>query len=130
MRHVNRIELIGNVGRDIEIRTIQGAGDKLAQFTVATTDRWKAKDGQGAKVERTEWHRVVVFEKNAVAYVEKYLSKGALVRIVGRSQTRKWTDKDGVDRWTTEIVVQPFGGEVNILSSPDAARHDAERGAA
>jgi len=110
--HVNQVEIIGNIGRDPEIRSMQ-SGDKVASFSVATTESYTTKAGE--KKESTEWHNVVVFGKLA-SIVESYFTKGDLVRVVGPLKTRKWQDNTGIDKYTTEIVVNGFGGQtISIL---------------
>ncbi|MDR1529360.1 MAG: single-stranded DNA-binding protein [Burkholderiales bacterium] len=110
MASVNKVILIGNLGRDPEMRYTTG-GDAVANFSIATTDQWKDKSS-GEKKESTEWHRIVLFGRTAEIAGE-YLKKGRPVYIEGRLQTRKWTDKDGNDRYTTEIIgdrMQLLGG--------------------
>lgn len=110
---VNKVILVGHLGRDPEVRYTPD-GKAICNFTMATTDTWKDK-GSGEKRERTEWHRVVVFGRLAEICGE-YLSKGRQVYIEGRLQTRKWQDKDGVERWTTEVVVD-IRGTMQMLGS-------------
>ena len=108
---VNKVILIGNLGRDPEIRSTQD-GTKIANFTVATSERWRDR-GSGEMQERTEWHRVVIFNERLVDVAERFLRKGSKVYLEGALQTRKWTDKDGQDRYTTEIrgdSLQLLGG--------------------
>ena len=112
---VNKVILIGNLGRDPEIRTTQD-GVKIANFSVATSETWRDKNS-GERKERTEWHRVVIFNERLVDVVEKYLKKGAKVYIEGALQTRKWTDNSGAERYTTEVVLQRFRGELTMLDS-------------
>ncbi len=100
MSSVNRVTLIGNLGKDPEVRYMAN-GDAVANVTVATTDTWKDKEGQ--KQEKTEWHRVTFYRKLA-EIVEKYLNKGSAIYIEGRLETRKWTDKQGNERYTTEVI--------------------------
>ena len=109
--HLNEATLIGNLGKDPETRTTQG-GEEVVSFSVATTERWK-RDGQAQ--ERTEWHNVVVWQKGAVALAKGYLRKGSTVWLRGKLQTRKWQDKDGRDRWSTEIVLSQSVGELRLL---------------
>lgn len=112
---VNKAILIGHLGKDPEIKTTQQGG-KLATFSLATTESWKDKNG-GGRQQRTQWHTVVVFNEHIVGVVERFLKKGSLVHVEGQIETRKWTDKDGKERWTTEIVLRPFRGEVTMLDS-------------
>ncbi len=111
---VNKVILVGNLGKDPEVK-MSGSGSKLAQLTIATSDSWKDKQGQ--KQEKTEWHRVVIFNPNLADVAEKYLKKGSKVYIEGALQTRKWTDNNGVDKYTTEVVVANFKGELTMLDS-------------
>ena len=108
---MNRAEIIGRLGCDPEIRTTQD-GTKVANLSVATSDRWTDKDGQ--KQKRTEWHKVVIFGGLADV-AERYLCKGLKVFIAGKLQTRRWQDKQGQDRYTTEIVINQFRGELEML---------------
>lgn len=117
---VNRVMLIGNLGRDPEIRHTQD-GKKIANLSIATSDTWKDK-GTGERKERTEWHRVVIFNENLAEIAEKYLRKGSKVYLEGQLQTRKW-DKDGVDHYSTEVVLQRYRGELTLL---DGAKPDAK----
>lgn len=110
---VNKVILIGNLGRDPEIRFTQD-GSKLAQLSVATSENWKDRQ-TGERRERTEWHRVVIFNTNLADVAEQYLKKGSKVYLEGQLQTRKWTDKDGNDRYTTEVLLPRFRGELTML---------------
>jgi len=110
---VNKVILVGNIGKDPAIRTLQN-GDKVASFSIATSESWKDKSS-GERKERTEWHNVSVFG-GAAGIVEQYVSKGSKVYVEGQLQTRKWQDKSGQDRYTTEVVVQPFRGTLTLLS--------------
>ena len=109
---VNKVILIGNLGRDPEIRTMQN-GNKVANLNLATSESWRDKTS-GERKEKTEWHRVVIFGKLA-DIAEQYLKKGAKVYVSGQLQTRKWQDKDGQDKYTTEVVLQGFNGELTML---------------
>lgn len=111
--NINKVILVGNIGKDPEIRTTQD-GSKIASFSLATTESWTEKDS-GQKATRTEWHRVVVFNQNLADLVEKYVSKGTKLYVEGQLQTRKWTDAQGVERYTTEIVLSRFRGEMVIF---------------
>lgn len=126
MSSVNKAIILGNVGRDPEIRSTQ-SGDRVANLSVATSESWKDK-GSGEKRERTEWHRITIFNPHLVDVAEKYLKKGDKVYIEGAIQTRKWTDKDGQDRYTTEIVLQKFNGALVLLGgkSGDQAPTDED----
>ena len=112
---VNKVILVGNLGRDPEVRTMQ-SGDKVANFSVATSERWKDRNS-GEMQERTEWHRVVIFGRTA-EIAEQYLRKGSKVYIEGQLQTRKWEDNQtGQERYTTEVVIRPYRGEMTMLDS-------------
>ena len=110
---VNKVILIGNLGADPEIRSL-GSGDRVANLRIATSESWRDR-ASGEKKERTEWHRVVIFNDNLVKVAESYLRKGAKVYIEGAIQTRKWTDQSGVEKYSTEIVLQKFRGELTML---------------
>ena len=116
---VNKVTLVGNLGRDPEIRAMQN-GDKIVQLSIATSDRWKDKNS-GEQRERTEWHRVVIFNDALGKIAEQYLKKGSTVYLEGQLQTRKWTDQQsGQDKYTTEVVLQRYRGELTLLGSrPD-----------
>ena len=116
---VNKVTLVGNLGRDPEIRAMQN-GDKIVQLSIATSDRWKDKSS-GEQRERTEWHRVVIFNDALGKIAEQYLKKGSTVYLEGQLQTRKWTDQQsGQDKYTTEVVLQRYRGELTLLGSrPD-----------
>jgi single-strand DNA-binding protein len=110
---VNKVILVGNLGRDPEIRSTQD-GREIANITVATSESWKDKS-TGERKEKTEWHRVVIFSEGLVNIVKNYLKKGAKVYIEGSLQTRKWTDKDGQEKYSTEVVLQGFGSTLTML---------------
>lgn len=112
---VNKVILVGNLGADPEIRTMQ-SGDKMAQLSIATSESWKDRNS-GERREKTEWHRVVVFNKGLVMVAENYLRKGSKVYIEGQIETRKWQDQSGQDKYTTEIVLRPFRSELHMLDS-------------
>jgi single-strand DNA-binding protein len=113
---VNKVIIVGNLGKDPEIRSMQ-SGDKVANLSVATSESWKDRNS-GERQERTEWHRVVIFNQNIVKVAESYLRKGAKVYIEGQLETRKWTDpQSGQDKYSTEIVLRPFRGELTMLDS-------------
>lgn len=115
---VNRVILIGNLGKDPEIRRMT-SGDPVASFSVATSEKWRDK-ASGEMKEKTEWTNVVVFNKNIAEVVEKYVRKGSKVYVEGQLQTRKWQDKDGADRYSTEVVLQNFRGELVMLDGKPA----------
>ncbi len=110
---VNKVTLIGNLGKDPEVRSL-GSGDKVCNLRIATSESWRDK-ATGERKEKTEWHQVVIFNPPLVDVAEKYLKKGAKVYIEGALQTRKWTDQSGVEKYTTEIVLQKFRGELTML---------------
>lgn len=111
---VNKVILVGNLGRDPEVRTMQNGG-KVVNLSIATSERWNDRDGN--RQEKTEWHRVVVFNERLADVAEKYLRKGAKVYLEGQLQTRKWTDQSGQDRYSTEVVLQRYRGELTMLDS-------------
>jgi single-strand DNA-binding protein len=124
MSSVNKATLLGNLGRDPEIRSTQN-GNRVATLSVATSDRWTDKR-TGEKREATEWHRVVIFNEHLVNVVEKFCQKGSKVYVEGKIKTRKWQDQSGTDRYTTEIVLENFGGTLVLAgggknSSDDGA---------
>lgn len=110
---VNKVILIGNLGRDPEIRNTQD-GSKVANLSVATSESWKDRNS-GERRERTEWHRVVVFNDRLVDVIERYLKKGSKVYLEGQLQTRKWTDQSGQEKYSTEVVLQKYRGELTML---------------
>ena len=112
---VNKVILVGNLGKDPEVRRMT-SGEPVVNLSVATSESWRDK-ASGERKEKTEWHRVVIFNKNLADVAEKYLRKGAKVYVEGQLQTRKWTDKDGVDKYSTEIVLQNFRGELTMLDT-------------
>ncbi|HCE07081.1 MAG TPA: single-stranded DNA-binding protein [Oxalobacteraceae bacterium] len=113
MASVNKVILVGNLGKDPEVRRM-ASGDPVVNLSVATSESWKDK-ATGEKKEKTEWSRVVIFNKNLAEIAEKYLKKGSKVYIEGSLQTRKWTDKDGVEKYSTEVVLQGFNGTIVML---------------
>ncbi|MCH8835707.1 MAG: single-stranded DNA-binding protein [Proteobacteria bacterium] len=115
---VNKVILVGNLGRDPEIRYAQD-GTKIVTFSMATSENWKDKN-TGERREKTEWHRVVLFNERLGDVAEKYLHKGSKVYIEGALQTRKWTGNDGVEKYTTEVVLQRYRGELTMLDSRNA----------
>lgn len=111
---VNKVIIVGNLGKDPEIRSMN-SGDKVANLSIATSESWRDKNS-GERQERTEWHRVVIFNQNLVKVAESYLKKGAKVYIEGQLETRKWTDpQSGQDKYSTEIVLRPYRGELTML---------------
>lgn len=114
---LNKVTLIGNLGKDPEIRSTQ-SGKKIANFNLATSETWRDK-ATGERKEKTEWHRVVVFSEGIAKVAETYLKKGAKVYIEGQLQTRKWTDQSGVERYSTEVILQGFGSTLIMLGGND-----------
>ena len=110
---VNKVTLVGNLGRDPEVRSMQDGG-KIVQLSIATSESWKDKNS-GERREKTEWHRVVIFNENLGRTAEQYLKKGSTVYIEGQLQTRKWTDQQGQEKYTTEVVLQRYRGELTML---------------
>ena len=110
---VNKVILVGNLGFDPEIRSLN-SGDRVANLRIATSEQWRDKQ-TGERKEKTEWHRVVIFNDNLVKVAEQYLRKGSQVYIEGSLQTRKWTDQSGAEKYSTEIVLQKFRGELTML---------------
>ena len=125
---VNKVILIGNLGADPEVRHTQD-GRPIANLRVATSENWRDKS-TGEKRERTEWHRVVVFNENICRFVEQYLKKGSKVYIEGQLQTRKYTDPQGVEKYITEVVLQNFRGELTSLDGRTSADTDVGGGSA
>lgn len=110
---VNKVILVGNLGSDPEVRNLPSGG-KVVNLSVATSESWKSKD-TGEKRERTEWHRVVIFSEGLARVAEQYLKKGSKVYLEGQLQTRKWTDQSGVEKYSTEIVLQGFNASMVLL---------------
>ena len=110
---LNKVTLIGNLGRDPEVRSTQD-GMKIVNLSIATSESWKDRNS-GERRERTEWHRVVIFNENLGKVAEQYLRKGSKVYLEGALQTRKWTDQNGQDKYTTEVVLQRYRGELTML---------------
>lgn len=112
MASLNEVHLIGHLGKDPEVRTTAG-GTTMATLSLATTERWKDKSGE--RQEKTEWHRIVVFNEHLVGIIQQYLSKGSLIYIQGKLTTRKWQDKDGGDHYSAEVVLSGFDGKLVML---------------
>lgn len=112
---LNKVQLIGYLGADPEVRSFQNGG-KVANFRVATSQRWRDKQ-TGEQRERTEWHTIAVFAEGLVRVAEQYLRKGSKVYIEGQLETRKWQDQSGADRYSTEVVLRPYGGEIKMLDA-------------
>lgn len=122
MAAVNKVILVGNLGADPEARSLNNGGE-VVNLRVATTESWKAQDGE--RKERTEWHQVTIFNEGLGKVAKTYLRKGSKVYLEGSLQTRKWTDKDGNDRYSTEIVLQKFRGELVLLDSRPSREDEA-----
>lgn len=114
---VNKVILIGNLGRDPEVRSFQNGG-KVCNLNIATSESWKDKNS-GERKERTEWHSVAIFQEGLVRIAEQYLKKGSKVYIEGQLQTRKWQDQSGEDKYSTEVVLQGYGGTLTMLDGRD-----------
>ncbi len=112
---VNKVTLIGNLGRDPEVRTMQD-GNSLVNLSIATSENWRDKN-TGERRDRTEWHRVVIFNERLADVAQKYLRKGSKVYLEGQLQTRKWTDQSGVEKYSTEVILQRYRGELTMLDS-------------
>ena len=115
---VNKVILLGNLGRDPEIRSMQ-SGSKMASFSIATSKRWKDKATQEQR-DKTSWHNIVVFGDGLVDIVEKYVKKGSKIYVEGELQTRKWQDTDGNDKYTTEVILQGYNSNLTLLDSKGA----------
>jgi len=121
---VNKVILVGNLGRDPEIRSMQDGG-RVANLSLATSETWRDKTS-GERRERTEWHRVVIFNEHLLGVAEKYLHKGSKIYLEGQLQTRKWTDQQGQERYSTEVVLQRFRGELTMLDGRSGGREEGE----
>ncbi|MEP0322516.1 single-stranded DNA-binding protein [Bauldia litoralis] len=113
---VNKVILVGNLGRDPEVRRLN-SGSPVVNLRIATSESWRDKNS-GERQERTEWHNVVIFNENLAKVAEQYLKKGSKVYVEGQLQTRKWQDQSGQDRYTTEVVIQRFRGDLTFLDRP------------
>ncbi|MEQ1694740.1 MAG: single-stranded DNA-binding protein [Hyphomicrobiaceae bacterium] len=122
---MNRATLIGHVGKDPEIRSMQ-SGEKVGNFSLATSQRWTDKN-TGEKKEQTEWHRIVVFNDNLCGIIEKYIKKGSKLLVEGEIRTRKWTTESGEDKYSTEIVLGKFGGQIQMLDKIESHSSGADR---
>src|SRR5689334_24608868 len=123
---VNKVILVGNLGRDPEIRSTND-GTRIANLNLATSESWRDRTS-GERRERTEWHRVVIFNENLVTIAEKYLRKGSKIYVEGALQTRKWTDQQGQEKYSTEVVLQRFRGELTMLDGAGGGRGGNESG--
>lgn len=124
---VNKVILVGNLGRDPEVRRL-GSGEPVVNLRIATSETWRDKQS-GERKERTEWHSVVIFNENLAKVAEQYLKKGSKIYVEGQLQTRKWQDQSGVEKYTTEIVLQRFRGELTILDSRQGGSDEYGAGA-
>jgi len=115
---VNKVILVGNLGRDPEVRTAQD-GSKIVNLSLATSETWKDRSS-GERKEKTEWHRVVIFNPNLADIAERYLKKGSTVYVEGALQTRKWTDQSGQEKYSTEVVISRFRGDLTLLGGRDS----------
>lgn len=126
MAGINKVIIVGNLGRDPEVRTFQNGG-RVVNLRIATSETWKDKDS-GERKERTEWHSVAIMNDGLGKIAEQYLRKGSTVYIEGQLETRKWQDQSGADKYTTEIVLRPFRGELTLLGGKsDGQRQDDEQ---
>lgn len=123
---LNKVMLIGNLGRDPEVRSFPNGG-KVCNLRIATSERWRDKS-TGENREKTEWHQVSVFSEGLVRICEQYLKKGSKVFIEGKLETRKWQDQNGNDRYSTEIVLQGFNGTLTMLDGKDSSSGDLSQG--
>lgn len=124
---LNRVMLIGNLGRDPEFRSFQNGG-KVCNFAIATTETWKDKQS-GDRKERTQWHNIAVHSEGLIGVIDRYVKKGSKVYVEGQLETRKWQDRDGNDRWSTEVVLRGFGSQMILLSgSGDGQQGSGQRG--
>lgn len=120
---INKVILVGNVGQEPEVRSTQD-GREIVSFSVATSDSWKDKN-TGEKRDKTEWHRIVIFSQGLVGIVKNYVKKGSKLYLEGSLQTRKWTDNNGVEKYTTEVVLQNFNSTLQILDSRNSSGSDS-----
>ena len=123
---VNKVILVGNLGRDPEVRHTQD-GKAIVNLSIATSESWRDR-ATGERKEKTEWHRVVIFNENLAKVAEQYLKKGSTVYVEGQLQTRKYTDKDGVEKYSTEVVLQNFRGELTMLGGRAGASEGGSYG--
>lgn len=123
---LNKVTLIGNLGRDPEIRNTND-GREIANFTLATSETWKDK-ASGERREKTEWHRVVIFNEGLVRVIKDFVRKGSKVYVEGALQTRKWVDANGAEKYTTEVVVQNFNGSIILLDNKGESAHNGTEG--
>lgn len=121
---VNKVLLVGNLGRDPEVRNTQD-GRKVVTLSLATSESWRDKQS-GERKEKTEWHRVVIFNDNLAEIAEKFLKKGSKVFLEGQLQTRKWTDQSGAEKYSTEVVLQKYRGELTLLDGKPSGEAPAD----
>jgi len=129
---VNKVILVGNLGRDPEVRSMQSGG-RVCNLSIATSESWRDK-ASGERKEKTEWHRVVIFNDNLVGVAERYLRKGSKVYLEGQLETRKWVDQGGQEKYSTEVVLRPYRGELTLLDGrgeggESGGRMDSDYGA-
>ncbi|RWR31401.1 single-stranded DNA-binding protein [Sinirhodobacter populi] len=122
---VNKVIIVGNLGRDPEVRSFPSGG-KVCNLRIATSETWRDKQS-GERKERTEWHSVAIYNENLVKIAEQYLRKGSKVYVEGQLETRKWQDQSGADRYTTEIALRPFRGELTLLDGRDGGSSSGGR---
>ena len=125
---INKVILVGNIGQDPQVRTMQ-SGQKVVSFSLATSDRWRDRQS-GEQKEQTEWHRVVIFAPNLVEVAERMLQKGTKLYLEGSLRTRKWQNQQGVDTYTTEVILNPYAGQMVILSGAKTMDGGAENASA
>jgi single-strand DNA-binding protein len=123
---VNKVILVGNLGKDPEVRHTQD-GKPIVNLSLATSESWRDK-ASGERKEKTEWHRVVIFNEGIAKVAEQYLKKGSTIYVEGQLQTRKWTDKDGVEKYSTEVVLQNYGGTLTMLGGKPGSGDSAGGG--
>ena len=123
---INKVILVGNLGADPEVRATQD-GREICNLRLATSESWKDRN-TGERKEKTEWHRVVIFNDNLVRVAKEYLRKGSKVYVEGQLQTRKWTDKEGQEKYSTEVVLQGYGGNLTMLDKPGGERGSRDMG--
>lgn len=124
-RSVNKVTLLGNLGKDPEIRTSQ-SGKRIANLTLATSEVWKDKQ-TGEKKEQTEWHKVVIFNDGLAGLIEKYVHKGSKLHVEGQLKTRRWTDQNGQERYSTEVVIDQFKGDIVLCDRQGGGQQEAPR---
>ncbi len=126
MSSVNKTILVGRVGKDPEVKTFQSGG-RVASLTLATSESWKDK-ATGEKKERTEWHKVSIFNESLVGVVERFVKKGSKLYLEGQLETRKWQDQSGKDNYSTEIVLRPYKGEIVLLDNKEKQEYSEPQG--